>query len=118
MFFILSKTLSYFTMPFFLICVCFILSAVIRKAVWKRRLFWTAFIMLFFFSNDFIANEAMLAWEHDATAYQDMKKQYTFGIVLTGVTLAEKEPCNACRAAIQAGHCEEAARKRRQWPVG
>lgn len=92
MFFILSKTLSYFTMPFLLICMCFILSAVLRNVRWKKRFFRAALIMLFFFSNDFIANEVMLAWEPDATPYKDMKKQYAFGIVLTGVTSLENTP--------------------------
>jgi uncharacterized SAM-binding protein YcdF (DUF218 family) len=58
----------------------------------KRIFFWTGFGLLFFFSNGFIANEVMRAWEPDATPYIDMKKRYEYGIVLTGVTSSELVP--------------------------
>lgn len=42
--------------------------------------------MLFFFSNDFLANEVMIAWEIEARPIAPMKK-YRLGIVLTGTTV-------------------------------
>ncbi len=92
MFFVLSKTLNYLTMPLVLICILFILHVLIKKPIWKKRFFWAGFISLFFFSNDFIANEVMLAWEPDAIPFADVKKKYEYGIVLTGVTNPELTP--------------------------
>lgn len=92
MFFLLSKTLSYLMMPFTVICLCLLASVLIRNAKWKKRLFWIAFSLLFFLSNDFIANEMMAAWEPDAVAYRDIKKKYAWGIVLTGVANKDREP--------------------------
>ncbi len=92
MFFILSKTINYLTMPMVFICLCFLLSILVRGGKWKKRLFITSVCLLFFFSNDFIANEMMAAWEPDAIAYSDMHKTYKLGIVLSGVTLAEQTP--------------------------
>jgi len=92
MFFILSKTLNYLTMPLVIICICFLLHVFIKRKDWKKRFFWLAFGMLFFFSNDFIANEVMMAWEPDATPFIDIKRKYEYGIVLTGVTNPELKP--------------------------
>lgn len=92
MFFILSKTLNIFTQPLAIICVCFLLSVLIKKAVWKKRFFWAGFILLFFCSNDFIANEAMSAWEIKPVAFSSLKKKYRYGIVLTGVSIGKRLP--------------------------
>jgi len=91
MFFILSKTLSFLVMPFILVCLCFLVSVLIRNPKLKKRFFWSGFIMLFFFSNDFIANEVMLAWEIKTKAYADMKP-HAVGIVLTGATIPLLKP--------------------------
>lgn len=48
--------------------------------------------MLLFFSNDFIANEAMLSWEVAPTPFEQIKKTYDYGIVLTGVTMNDMVP--------------------------
>jgi uncharacterized SAM-binding protein YcdF (DUF218 family) len=92
MFFILSKTLSYLTMPLVWICIFFIVHLLVRKYSLKKLFFWLGFGSLIFFSNEFLANEVMLAWELDAVAFADVKKKYDYGIVLTGVTNPEKTP--------------------------
>lgn len=92
MFFVLSKTLNYLAMPFVVTCLFFLLSVLIKKPLWKKRFFWAGFVLLFFFSNDFIVNEALLAWEPEPTAYKDIHRTYEWGIVLTGVTVSEREP--------------------------
>ena len=94
MFFILSKTLNYLVMPFVAVCICFLLSVILRNQTWRKRFFWTGFSLLFFFSNNFIANEMMLAWEPAAIAYNDIPKTYEWGIVLTGVTVTGREPAD------------------------
>ncbi len=91
MFFVLSKTLNYLTTPLTFICACLLLSLFIRHQAWKRRLRIGGIAMLLFFSNEFIANEVMRAWEIDPVAYQDMHR-YKVGIVLTGAVIPLLEP--------------------------
>lgn len=92
MFFVLSKTLNYLTMPFVVVCLCFLVSVLLKNKRWKQRVFWTGFALLFFFSNDFIANEVMRLWEPEPVAYKDIPKKYKYGIVLTGVTISQRQP--------------------------
>jgi uncharacterized SAM-binding protein YcdF (DUF218 family) len=92
MFFILSKTLNYLTMPVVIICICFFVFIILKKQPWKKYFFWMGFAALLLFSNDFIANELMLAWEIKPVAFATLKKHYEYGIVLTGVTLGKRNP--------------------------
>jgi uncharacterized SAM-binding protein YcdF (DUF218 family) len=92
MFFILSKTLNYLVQPLVIIAALLLASALVRGPKWKRRTFITGLSLLFFFSNGFIANEAMRAWEPAPTPYDSITKTYDWGIVLTGVTIGGKEP--------------------------
>lgn len=92
MFFVLSKVLNFLTNPLVYVLGLLIAAAWLRNAKWKKRCFWTAFSLLLFFSNEFIANEAMSAWETDPVPYAAMQKTYDYGIVLTGVTLNDRQP--------------------------
>lgn len=92
MFFILSKVLNFFTNPLVIVFVFFILSLFSKNNKLKKRFFWVAISLLIFFSNDFIANEVMGAWEIRPTPYAEIKKEYEWGIVLTGVTANDKIP--------------------------
>ena len=92
MFFVLSKILNFLTNPLVIVLVFFLFSIFYKKPKWKKRFFWIAFSLLLFFSNDFIANEAMGAWEIAPVPYKEMKKEYDWGIVLTGVTQNDKRP--------------------------
>lgn len=92
MFFLLSKVLSFFTNPLVYVFGFLLASALLKKTHLKKRFFWIGFSLLLFFSNDFIANEAMRAWEVEATPYSSIKKNYEWGIVLTGVTLNSHQP--------------------------
>jgi uncharacterized SAM-binding protein YcdF (DUF218 family) len=94
MFFFLSKTLSYFTMPIVIICFLFLLSIVLKNKKWKNRLGKLGVIMLLFFSNDFIANEVILWWEAPPTPFANLQKKYDYGILLTGIAKAEIEPAD------------------------
>lgn len=91
MFFFLSKTLSYLAMPFTVICVLLALSVILKPAKWRKRCFWWGFGMLLFFSNGFISNAVMHAWEIQTVAYKDMRP-HQLGIVLTGSTLPFLKP--------------------------
>src|SRR5688572_33133823 len=92
MFFVLSKLLNFLTNPLLIVVVCFLFSIFFKNQKRKKIFFWIAFSLLLFFSNGFIANEAMRAWEVDPTPYNEIKKTYSWGIVLTGVTSNDKQP--------------------------
>jgi uncharacterized SAM-binding protein YcdF (DUF218 family) len=91
MFFILSKTITFLVMPFTLVIILLLLSGFWKHPKWKKRFFWTAMVLLLFFSNDFIAQEFMRAWEVKTKAYKDMKP-HDLGIVLTGATMQLLKP--------------------------
>lgn len=91
MFFFLSKTLNYFTMPLVIVILLLLLSLILRGQ-WKGRTRVAGIALLLLFSNDFISNEAMKFWEIPATPYAEIQKSYEWGILLTGVTKAETEP--------------------------
>ncbi len=91
MFFILSKTISFLVMPFMVVIILLLLSGFWRNPLWKKRFFWTAIVLLLFFSNDFIAHEFMRAWEIKTKAYEEMQP-HDVGIVLTGATLPLLKP--------------------------
>ncbi len=92
MFFILSKVLNFLTNPLVIVLVFFIFSIFHKTPKRKKIFFWIAFSFLLFFSNDFIANEVMAAWEIDPVQYTKIKREYDWGIVLTGVTQNDKLP--------------------------
>jgi uncharacterized SAM-binding protein YcdF (DUF218 family) len=107
MFFFLSKTLSYVTMPLVIIIICFVSSALIKKSNWKKWLFRIGLGLLLFCTNDFIANEVVRAWELPAIPFNQIKRTYEWGIVLTGVTKLEAEPTDRVhfgRGADRATH--------------
>jgi uncharacterized SAM-binding protein YcdF (DUF218 family) len=89
MFFFLSKTLSYLLMPLTIVFVCLVASVFIRNVRFKKRLFWCGLILFWFFTNEFISNEFMRAWEIPARRFDSLHK-YKLGIVLTGTTLPLK----------------------------
>src|SRR4051812_9390919 len=92
MFFFLSKTLAYLLKPLVIICLCFILSLILRKPKWKKIFFVAGICLLLFLSNEFIANEAMLAWEIKATPFSALRKNYEYGVLLSGATKSQVGP--------------------------
>jgi uncharacterized SAM-binding protein YcdF (DUF218 family) len=91
MFFILSKTIDFLAMPFTWILAMVIGAAFTRNLRWKQRLLWMSVGLLLFFSNNFIANEAMNAWEISTVAYDELRA-HELGIVLTGSTIPNRYP--------------------------
>ena len=91
MFFFLSKTLNYLVMPLTIVSACLLLAIVIRNGIWKKRLAFGGLMLLFIFTNEFIANELMRAWEIDTKPYATMR-QYKIGIVLTGAVMPLLRP--------------------------
>jgi uncharacterized SAM-binding protein YcdF (DUF218 family) len=92
MFFFLSKVLSFLAMPFTIVVLLFLATAFVKRNELKRRLFIGGLVLLFFFSNEFLANEVMMLWEVPITPMKDLQKNYELGIVLTGVTKHDAGP--------------------------
>jgi len=91
MFFVLSKTLSYFLQPFSIVFLFGIASFFFRKSKWGYRFKVAAIVLLIFFSNEFLANEVIGWYESPVTPLAQINKNYDLGIVLTGVTATNKE---------------------------
>ena len=73
-------------MPLTIVVVLLFASRLFRNALWRKRLLWAGLILLFFFTNEFVANELMKRWEVDARAFKSMHR-YKLGIVLTGAAI-------------------------------
>lgn len=94
MFFFLSKTLTYLLMPLVIICGSFLLSWLLRNPRWKKRMFLIGLVLLFFFSNEFIVNEVMRAWEMKATPFAALQKKYEYGVLLSGAAKSAVGPAD------------------------
>lgn len=85
MFFVISKLLDFLVNPLNWIILVFAFSFVFRKRpVLQKRLRITGFVMLLFFTNSFIADEALNCWEWKMLKEQQMDSVYEAGIVLGG----------------------------------
>lgn len=76
-------------MPFTIISLLWVFGLLYIKKKRGKRCLWIGLILLWFFSNQFIANQAMLAWEPDFKDFTEIKN-HEYGIVLTGVTNLSK----------------------------
>ncbi|HTH56306.1 MAG TPA: YdcF family protein [Cyclobacteriaceae bacterium] len=92
MFFFLSKVLLFLVMPFTVVCGLLLAAAFARKIEVKKKFLVAGLAVIFVFSNEFIANEAMKLWELPVTPIKDLKKNYELGIVLTGMTIHDVGP--------------------------
>ena len=82
MFFIFSKLLSFLIKPTFWILALMIAGTLNNK---KRKLFLFFSLLIFlFFSNDFIFNKVVKAWEVPQISVTKFDKQYEAGILLGG----------------------------------
>ena len=91
MFFILSKTINYLTMPIVIVVIFLLLSAVLKNKLWRRRMFWLGLGTFLFCSNEFIANEVMKAWEIAPVPIKSIDNPYKVAIILGGVISGDTE---------------------------
>jgi uncharacterized SAM-binding protein YcdF (DUF218 family) len=91
MFFFLSKTVGVLFLPLTIVSTLLLLAVFLRKPHHRKTCLWAGVGLLLFFSNTFIANEAMLMWELPTKPY-NILKQYEIGIVLTGTTQTRPYP--------------------------
>ncbi|SIS97875.1 YdcF family protein [Belliella pelovolcani] len=90
MFFYLSQFLSSLVMPLSICMILIVFGLVkIKKKAGVKSLA-SGVILLFLFSNQFLSNEAINAWEPDYKIIASLP-EFEYGIVLTGVTNLSKE---------------------------
>jgi len=84
MFFYLSKILNFLIAPFTWFIILAIVASFTKKQPRKRKLWIVAFSILIVFSNPFISNEVMHAWELAPVRTDSIKEPYDVGILLGG----------------------------------
>lgn len=89
MFFYLSQFLSFLAMPLTILMILIIGGAIFLKRKWGKKMLWTGIISLVFFTNPFLSNLALLAWEPEFKRFDEIEN-HEIGIVLTGVTNLSK----------------------------
>jgi uncharacterized SAM-binding protein YcdF (DUF218 family) len=90
MFFILSKILAFIITPLTWVAGLLLYSWFTKNEKRKRKCFAAALIVLLFFSNSFILEEFMRAWEISAKPYSELKEPYDAAIVLGGVLMYDE----------------------------
>lgn len=78
-------------MPLLWIVALLVFALFYRKRAGNRKAFLAALLLLLFFTNPFLSNEALLAWEPEPILMAEVG-QYDAAIVLTGVTEGNKSP--------------------------
>ena len=84
MFFIFSKILYVFIQPINWLLFVLLWASLTKKPLRRKRLLWTAVIMLLFFSNRMILNSAMGWWEVETITADQISEPYDIGILLGG----------------------------------
>src|SRR5579872_1063085 len=84
MFFFLSKILVFLISPLTWVFTLLAFTAFSKDPVRKKKLFIIALASLYFFSNSFIADEAMRLWEITTPDLKPTQK-YEYAVVLSGM---------------------------------
>src|SRR5690349_23250996 len=92
MFFFFSKTLGILLQPLVVITILFLLALLVKKPRRKKILSWTAFGLLLFFSNRFLAITCMGTWEIPAVPFSAVQGPYDYAVLLTGITRGQVGP--------------------------
>ena len=86
MFFILSKVLDFIISPIIWVLISLAAGLLAKQPKRKRKALLAGFFMLLFFTNPFILNQVMHAYEFRSFKSADITKQYDVAIVLGGAT--------------------------------
>ena len=89
MFFYFSQFLSFLAMPLTMVLLLLLTAAFFTPKSRGKKILWTGVLLLVFFSNPFLSNLALLAWEPPYKSFEEIPNR-EIGIVLTGVTNLNK----------------------------
>jgi uncharacterized SAM-binding protein YcdF (DUF218 family) len=84
MFFILSKILYFIFTPLNWIIAFLLIGLFAKKVGRKKKFITTGILLLLFFSNPFILNFSMRAWEIPSRRIDSIKEPYSAGVMLGG----------------------------------
>ena len=84
MFFGFSQVLSFLFNPVTWIIILLLLALFLRNKKWAKRCLIFVAIITLFFTNQFIADEAIRLWEYPITEDKKLSASYDVGIVLGG----------------------------------
>jgi uncharacterized SAM-binding protein YcdF (DUF218 family) len=84
MFFYLSKILFFLTTPIVWVFGLLLWGILTKKPLRKKRMLWAAAITFYFFSNAFITDEFVRAYEDRDQTYSELTEAYDVAIVLGG----------------------------------
>ncbi|HOY38759.1 MAG TPA: YdcF family protein [Bacteroidales bacterium] len=85
MFFVLSKILQYLLMPVSWLIILVISLLLLKKEKTRKRIIVSIAVILIVFTNPFLINISMRAWETDTVDKAQLKPSYDYGILLTGM---------------------------------
>ncbi|MBE9467952.1 MAG: YdcF family protein [Bacteroidetes bacterium] len=91
MFFFFSKLLIFTITPLVWIIALLLISLFAKKTKIKKYCLIASISLLLFFSNSFILDEFMRAWEIKAVQDCELKQSYDYGILLSGMTAPDKK---------------------------
>ena len=89
MFFILSKILVFIITPLIWIIILLLFSFFSKNEIRKRKCLKWALVLTLFFTNSFIFDQFVRAWEVPATKFSELKN-YNVGIVLGGMSVNDE----------------------------
>jgi len=89
MFFYFSQFLSFLAMPLTLVLLLLVIAIIFTPKSRGRKILGIGVLILVFFSNPFLSNLALIAWEPPYKSFEEIPNR-EFGIVLTGVTNLNK----------------------------
>ena len=89
MFFYFSQFLSFLAMPLTLILLVLLAAAIFSPKSKGKKILWAGILLLLLFSNPFLSNLALLAWEPPYKSFNEIPPT-EIGVVLTEVTNLNK----------------------------
>lgn len=84
MFYFLSKTIDFFTMPFSISLLLLLYGLLTKRAHRRRVALVSSLLILYLISNSYLINKAFYWWEYKPVNLSEITKTYGVGIVLTG----------------------------------
>lgn len=94
MFFILSKLLYFFIVPFNYLVIFVLLALFLKNPKWKKRFKWLAWGWFLFFSNPFIVQQLSLQWQAKSRELKQ-GEVYRAGILVGGFVQYNNRDGNA-----------------------
>lgn len=94
MFFVISKVLAVLLSPLVWIYLLVVWAFFAKRRIAAKRILVAALLVFYFFSNGFIAEEALRLWEMNTFSVSADEKKYDVGIVLSGGLIDYDESTN------------------------